>query len=131
MLKLCDGHDIDDCREHFLYSAREAFKPRRFLRLFKENGWPWLYSGLLALTLLITDSKYPSGNLDSLLQAEYGLRRSIMDWSPATEMGISLGFTLTRVGGTKKTVIATNYNGVGDDHMSPGNFVLPLLYAET
>ncbi|KJZ67932.1 hypothetical protein HIM_12679 [Hirsutella minnesotensis 3608] len=73
---------------------------------------PWLHRLYLACSVILTDSKYPSKNLDRLLRDEYGIERSILDYSQADFMGIKYGITLTTVGNSE-TVIATNYNGVG------------------
>lgn len=124
MLRLCDGWNIQSCKAYFTDSARRAFAPRTIQKYFK--GIPWLHSLMLACSLLLTDSKYPSENLDSLLQDEYGTARSIMDCSTANEMGIMFGIILTTVRGTD-TVVASNYNGVGENRKSSGKVVSTSL----
>lgn len=117
LLRLCDGWDIQSCKDYFKESARRAFEPRPLQKLFR--GIPWIRKVVLACSLLILDSKYPTANLDTLLQDEYSATRTIMDHSTANELGIKLGITLTSVGDTK-AYIATNYNGVGQVRASAG-----------
>ncbi|OAA65111.1 Acyl transferase/acyl hydrolase/lysophospholipase [Akanthomyces lecanii RCEF 1005] len=118
MIKLCDGTDVQACKPHFANSSQRAFQPRRILHSLQMAGLNGLYNFALLLTLLFTDSKYPSSNLDRLLKEEYGEGRAMMDYSEASEMGIAFGFTLTKSGSTD-TVIATNYNEVGAHRTSP------------
>ncbi|KJZ68128.1 hypothetical protein HIM_12483 [Hirsutella minnesotensis 3608] len=121
MVRLCDGWDVRSCREHFRKTARCAFKPRllrRFLRSF-----PCLQKLFLAFSVLLTDSKYPTENLDGLLRQEFGSTRSIMDFSKANELGIMFGVTLTTCG-QSDAVIASNYNGIGNARTSPDYGVL-------
>lgn len=121
MLKLCDGADVLSCRAYFKDSTRQAFRPRSALRYLKKLNVPWLYNFVLTFILMCTDSKYPSRNLDRLLEAEYGSHRRIMDHSLANETGITFGLTLTKAGSTD-TVIVTNYNGVGAPRNSKGKY---------
>ncbi|PWI65014.1 hypothetical protein PCL_08373 [Purpureocillium lilacinum] len=114
LLRLCDGWDIQSCKEYFKESARRAFEPRPLQKLFRNV--PWVRKLVLGCSLLLLNSKYPTDNLDSLLRDEYGATRTIMDHSKAKESGIKLGITLTSVGDTK-AYIATNYNGVGQDRV--------------
>ena len=120
MLRLCDGWDIQTCVAYFMDSARQAFEPRSILGYFRRI--PWLYRAVEVGLTLLYDSKYPSNNLNALLQNEYGPRRSIMDHSWADEMGIKYGLTLTTADKTE-TVVASSYNGVGSERRSPGAYL--------
>lgn len=125
MLRLCDGWDVQSCRAYFKNCALRAFEPRALQRQLTRISW--LRRLWLACSLILTDSKYPSRNLDTLLEEQYGTTRSIMDYSKADAMGIKYGITLTTVGNSD-TLVATNYNGIGQNRESTGKTSLNCAF---
>ncbi|KAJ3499522.1 hypothetical protein NLG97_g285 [Lecanicillium saksenae] len=112
---LClNGWPVDYCIDFFELSSRLAFDSNRLSRIvaFLVGDVPIVSPLLQALSSLLVDSKYSAKKLESIQKDAYGESRSIVDSNAASEMGISLGVTLTTTGDAS-TYIATNYNGVG------------------
>ncbi|KAM3560564.1 hypothetical protein ARSEF4850_003607 [Beauveria asiatica] len=112
---LClNGWDVDRCIEYFELSSCQAFDTNRLFRVVAPlvGDVPILSPLLQVLSSLLVDSKYSAKRLESIQKDAYGESRSIVDSYAASEMGISLGVTLTTTDDAS-TCIATNYNGLG------------------
>ncbi|KAM3448970.1 hypothetical protein NHJ6243_010036, partial [Beauveria neobassiana] len=112
---LClNGWAVDRCIEYFELSSRLAFDSNQLFRVVAPlvGDVPILSPLLQILSSLLVDSKYSAKRLESIQKDAYGVSRSIVDSNAASEMGISLGVTLTTTDDAS-TCIATNYNGVG------------------
>jgi hypothetical protein len=112
---LClNGWAVDRCIEYFELSSRQAFDTNQLFRVVAPlvGDVPILSPLLQILSSLLVDSKYSAQSLESIQKDAYGESRSIVHTNAASELGISLGVTLTTTEDAS-ACIATNYNGVG------------------
>ncbi|KAJ2969904.1 hypothetical protein NQ176_g8435 [Zarea fungicola] len=121
---LClNGWAVDRCIEYFELSSRLAFETNHLFQAVAPlvGDVPILSPLLQILSSLLVDSKYSATKLEAIQKDAYGERRSIVDSHAASEMGISLGVTLTTTDDAS-TYIATNYNGAGRQSDANGAF---------
>lgn len=128
---LCiNGWPIEKCIEYFEQSSREAFEKRRLSRLFIHLfGYiPILSPTFRFIVSLLVDSKYSARKLELIQQEVYGTDCSIVDSREASEMGISMGITLTSTDDTN-TFVVTNYGEAGENRERSGKHcIYQMLY---
>ncbi|KAH7303139.1 acyl transferase/acyl hydrolase/lysophospholipase [Stachybotrys elegans] len=102
-----NGWSIEDCIASFESLSRLAFTPR-------WSCWIPLLSKIYDFILsILADSRYPARNLEKALQEVFGLTRTMIEYSNASEMGTMIGVPVTTIRDAAPCVF-TNYNGVGN-----------------
>ncbi|KAH7303728.1 acyl transferase/acyl hydrolase/lysophospholipase [Stachybotrys elegans] len=102
-----NGWSIEDCIASFESLSRLAFTPR-------WSCWIPLLSKIYDFILsILADSRYPARNLEKALQEVFGLTRTMIEYSNASEMGTMIGVPVTTIRDAALCVF-TNYNGVGN-----------------
>lgn len=127
---LCiNGWPIEKCIEYFEQSSRQAFEKRRLSRLFiRLFGYiPILSPTFRFLISLLVDSKYSARKLELIQKEVYGIDYCIVDSREASEMGISVGITLTSTDDTN-TFIVTNYGEAGEHREGSGKHHIYLTW---
>ncbi|PTB40407.1 hypothetical protein M441DRAFT_70208 [Trichoderma asperellum CBS 433.97] len=121
-----NGWPIEKCIKYFEQSSREAFKKRRLSQvLIHLFGYiPILSPTFRFIVSLLVDSKYSAQNLEIIQQEVYGTNCSIVNSREASEMGISMGVTLTSTDDTS-TFIVTNYGVAGENREKSGYYFTP------
>lgn len=115
---LCiNGWSIENCITSFETLSRFAFTPRTLSQLPMAGIAGLSRAWQLGLSLLY-DGKYEPKNLEGALKQVFGSTRSLIDWSAATEMGITVGVPMTTVDG--KTLVATTRSKEYPDTIDKG-----------